>query len=65
MSRSVRREKSEAQLRTLEDQFSDDLVAALRECAGGRWGMLGRNDAVIERQPEREMLQSDVAAHLI
>ena len=68
MSRSGRRQKSEAQLRTLEDQFSTDLVAALKECAAGRWGLFSvRNDAVIERQPGplREMLQSDVAAHLI
>jgi hypothetical protein len=67
MSRSARRQKSEAQLRTLEDQFSADLVTALRECAAGKWGMFGRNDAVIERQPGplREFLESDVAAHLI
>src|ERR1017187_3184345 len=67
MSRSARRQKSEAQLRTLEDQFSTDVVAALKECAAGRWGMFGRNDAVIERQPGpiREIVQSDVAAHLI
>jgi hypothetical protein len=67
MSRSGRREKTEAQLHTLEGQFSADLVAALRDCAAGKWGMFGQNDAVIERQssPLREMLQSDIAARLI
>src|SRR5580704_14762692 len=67
MSRSARRQKAEGQLRTLEDQFSTDLFAALKECAAGKWGLFGRNDAVIERQPGplREMLHSDVSSHLI
>ncbi|HEX3742881.1 MAG TPA: hypothetical protein VHW09_03090 [Bryobacteraceae bacterium] len=44
-----------------------DLIAALRECAAGKWGMFGRNDAVIERQPEpvREMLRSGVGERLL
>jgi hypothetical protein len=48
MSRAARRQKSEAQLRSLEEQFTSDLVAALRECAAGTWGLFGRNDLVIE-----------------
>jgi hypothetical protein len=40
--------KSEAQLRSLEEQFSTDLVAALRECAAGTWGLFGQNDLVTE-----------------
>jgi hypothetical protein len=48
MSRAARRQKSEAQLRSLEEQFSSDLIAALRECAAGTWGLFGTNDLVIE-----------------
>ena len=52
MSRSSRRQKLEAKLRSLEDQFSSNLVAALRECASGTWGMFGRNELMIEAQPK-------------
>src|SRR5262245_26564916 len=34
----------ERKLRLLEDEFRDRLVAALRCCAGGRWGLFGRNE---------------------
>jgi hypothetical protein len=50
MSRSKRRAKSEVQLRALEEQFTNDLLTALKECAAGTWGLLGRNDAIIERE---------------
>lgn len=46
MSRATRQQKLESQLRSLEEQFSTDLIAALRECAAGKWGMFGRNDAL-------------------
>ncbi len=52
MSRAARRQKSEVQLRNLEEQFSVDLVVALRECAAGTWGMFGRRDLVIEALPQ-------------
>jgi hypothetical protein len=67
VSRSARREKLEAHLRFLQDQFVYDLTAALKECAVGTWGMFGQNDGVIELQPKplRDMLRSTVAAHLI
>ena len=67
MSRAARRQKSEAQLRTLEDQFSTNLIAALRECAAGTWGLFGRNDLVIDAQPQplKEMLKSNVAEKLV
>lgn len=67
MSRAARRQKSEAQLRSLEEQFSAELVAELRECASGTWGLFGRNDLVIEvqRKPLKEMLTSKRAEKLI
>jgi len=67
MSRSTRREKAEIQLRTLEEQFRANLVAALRDCAAGRWGLFGCYDAIAEVQsaPLREMLTTNVAAQLI
>jgi hypothetical protein len=66
MSQSARRRNSEAQLRKLEEDFTADLISALHECAAGKWGIFGRNDAIIECQPGplREMLQSGVAARL-
>lgn len=46
MSRSGRREKTEAQLRALEEHFRADLIQALHDCAGGVWGMFGTNDSL-------------------
>ncbi len=51
MSRASRRHKSEAQLRSLEEQFSINLVAALRECAAGTRGLFGQNDALAVEMP--------------
>jgi hypothetical protein len=51
VSRAARRQKLEAQLRSLEEQFSSDLVAALRECAAGTWGLFGQNDALAVEMP--------------
>jgi hypothetical protein len=65
MSRSARRQKQELTLRTLEEQFSRNLAAALRDCAAGVWGMFGRNDTVIEKHPLREMLKSKAAERLL
>jgi hypothetical protein len=67
MSRATRRQKSEAQLRSLEAQFSTNLVAALRECAGGTWGMFGRNDGFIAVQGRTtpKMSRSKTAEELL
>ena len=67
MSRSIRRLKSEAQLRSLEGQFSTNLIAGLRECAAGKWGMFGRNDGFIavEGKYTREMLKAKAAEELL
>ena len=48
MSRSGKRNKLEAQLRVLEEQFSIKLSAALRECVAGKWGLFGRYDHFVE-----------------
>jgi hypothetical protein len=75
MSRFTRRQKQEAQLRSLEEQFSSNLVAALRECAAGTWGLFGRNelvvglsrpkivDSLIEVGEEIERLQRELGFH--
>jgi len=67
MSRTARRQRTEEQLRSLEEQFSTNLIAALRECAAGTWGMFGQSDLVIKAQPQplSEMLKSRVAEGLI
>jgi hypothetical protein len=46
VSQLSRRQKSEAKLRSLEEQFSNNLIAALCDCAAGKWGMFGQNDLV-------------------
>jgi hypothetical protein len=51
MSRQARKDNAEAQLRALEEQFSTDLVAALRDCAAGKWGMFGQNDHLVSVSP--------------
>ena len=43
MSRASRQQKAEAVLKSLEDQFSADLVAELKRCAAGSWGLFGQN----------------------
>ncbi len=66
MSRASRREKAEAQLRTLEEEFTDHLVSALRDCAAGRWGMFGSYDGLIENEPNLgKWLKSGIAERLI
>ncbi len=65
MSKASRRQKTEAQLRALEDQFSADLVAALRECAAERWGLFGRNDAIAAEIPLLRSYYTDTAEKLI
>jgi hypothetical protein len=67
MSRSERRQKSEAQLRSLEEQFSSTLIAALRECAAGKWGMFGQNDAHFATAGKyvREFVRSKEADQLL
>jgi len=67
MSRSTRRQKSEAHLKSLEEQFSVNLFDALRGCAAGRWAMFGQNGGVIAGQEKdvREMLKSKVAEELL
>jgi hypothetical protein len=65
ISRSTPRQKQELTLRTLEEQVARNLVTALRDCAAGVWGMFGRNDAVIEKHPLREMLKSKMTERLL
>jgi len=67
MTRSTRLYKSEAKLRTLEHQFSNDLIRAMRDCAAGKWGMFGQNDTALESETRglRERLKSTVAESLM
>jgi hypothetical protein len=67
MSRSERRNKLEAQLRALEQQFSIKLSASLRKCADGQWGMFGQNDRAIVSQVKSlgERLKSKTAEDLL
>jgi len=47
---SLRRQTGrETDLRLLEGSFEQKLVAALRECAAGHWGLFGANDAALMR----------------
>jgi hypothetical protein len=44
------RRSDERSLAALEAEYATSLKAALKQCAEGRWGLLGHNDAVHERQ---------------
>ena len=61
MSRMLRLEKAESQLRILEAQFLADLTAALRECAAGKWGMFGQNDHLAAEMPLLKSAYTDTA----
>jgi hypothetical protein len=39
VSRATRIRKTEHQLRLLEEQFTENLIVALKKCASGQWGM--------------------------
>jgi hypothetical protein len=43
--REQRREKIERELASAEAEFRTMLIAALRQCAAGYWGLLGQNAA--------------------
>jgi hypothetical protein len=42
----------EGQLRLLEEQFTADLIATLRDCATGRWGIFGHNEILKSQEAE-------------
>ena len=44
MSRASRRQKEEQKIRVLEAEFREQLIAALRKCAAGQWGLFGQNE---------------------
>ena len=48
MSKESRRVKLEKDLALLESTFRARLLAALRACAAGHWGLFGRNNDVLE-----------------
>jgi hypothetical protein len=62
MSRTVER-----QLVTLEDQYRELLLSALRECAAGRDGLFGHNDHAIARESPamRRRLSNPVVGELL
>jgi hypothetical protein len=41
---AMNREKQERKLKFLEENYGDVLIVALKDCAGGRWGLFGQND---------------------
>jgi hypothetical protein len=50
VSRATRRDKAEGELEHLENRFRERLIAALRACAAGQWGLFGQNDAGYQRR---------------
>jgi hypothetical protein len=41
----------------LEAEYRSKLIAALRECASGRWGLFGHNDHLSRKAPVVEAVQ--------
>ena len=58
MSRASRRAKAEGELEHLEARFRERLIAALRACRAGQWGLFGQNAL------DRTVVPADVAALL-
>ena len=44
MASAARFRKMDEERLVLETAYSDALIHALRDCAGGRWGLFGQND---------------------
>jgi len=53
MSRASRRDKLEAQLRSLESDFRTKLVEELRLCAAGKQGMFAQRDRFYDQLDDR------------
>jgi len=45
---------SASQLEALEADYEELLLAALGECARGKWGLFGQNDGVVAKMNPRE-----------
>lgn len=67
MGRARRLERLERELSLLEAEFRLKLLAALEECAAGKWGLFGKNDEVLAHESKqiRERLKSESATVLI
>jgi hypothetical protein len=67
MSRATRRQKTEHQLRLLEEQFSENLIVALRNCAAGKVRIFGHDDMSIAAEPRalQDVLKSKEAETLL
>jgi hypothetical protein len=49
--------RREAEIASLESEFRTKLIAALRGCAEGRWGLFGQNEHLLKvHSPEAEAL---------
>ena len=52
-----RAHRSDAEIASLETEFRTKLIAALRDCANGRWGLFGQNEHILGlSSPESEEL---------
>ena len=49
--RANARERIDANLRGLQEEFKTLLLAALQRCAAGTWGLFGQNDHVAAANP--------------
>jgi len=58
--KAQRFEKLEQQRQSLERDFHDALVEALKECAGGRWGLFERNKGRLSAHLETRYLPKSV-----
>jgi hypothetical protein len=48
--------RTEAEIASLESEFRAKLLAALRDCANGRWGLFGQNEHLGQRSSDSEKL---------
>jgi hypothetical protein len=63
--RPIRQERLERELASLEEEFRRELVAALRDCAAGHWGVLGQNTPPADLAHLDRLYRSPAAERLL
>jgi hypothetical protein len=63
--RNKRIDKLEAELASLESEFRERLIRALRLCADGYWGLFGQNDHVSSPRLQDELATASGSRELM
>jgi hypothetical protein len=61
----MRRQRTEIQLRLLEEEFTENLIVALRKCASGEWGMFSHNHFLGSKEADPLVNQGEEIVRLL